>query len=699
MSIELTPRVLKEARNQAVLMGNRIWNAYGFKQLTSWDDVSRRFKVQIPDLYQKMPFSGGNLSLFKNYWVQSFESRLKFSIEGDINGASVRVDHSEAKWGEITPFPEQLGCAKAIYKAFTEGGLMAALQDAWPGAGKTFIAATVIAQYIDSGILNLPENRWRMHPFLIVCPKNVEVAWRRVLERFGYSDYLRRGVIKLLTDTSFRTTIGKMFVQEIENINTGDSKLVWNPLLVPIVVVIDECHRMVNPKTYRTQCLETLTTIPHGPKMLFMSATPGEKVNDSYLLALATRSELGGIKITKESFRYFASILDSQPDKPNIEGCKRLRKVLAPYIFSIPYVKPKFKAINLFQLVPFNSAEDQAIYKSAHERYIEVCAKCGKNTSFGQWERAVALLNFNKTAEPLRAHWLANRIARNFQEGKFATAMGVRFKETITSVAFLLTDKYKIGREHISLVWGGKKEFKLEDIMSKEELDRVLRIPFDKVLEDKPLLRKLKITMKYLQDQHEHSESAEDQAYRHNKLAELKLIGNQTPNRRQVEIDNFQDGTTRILLFTAASGGIGLSFDRDKESLLPREGLFSLDYSGKFFAQLLGRLVRRASLSDAKQYLCALLGTTEQHHVAPILDNKLKCIANLTNRSLDFCDILSRTDIPEEAPALRNVEIATDDAEKDDTIVSDFVRDENPEDDEDDDALVDVTSVDDLITA
>lgn len=81
-------------------------------------------------------------------------------------------------------------------------------------------------------------------------------------------------------------------------------------------------------------------------------------------------------------------------------------------------------------------------------------------------------------------------------------------------------------------------------------------------------------------------------------------------------------------------------------------------------------------------------------HVAPILDEKLKCIAEITNRNFDIIDLLQR-DNPMLATRvkIRSEEQASIDADNDDTIVADFVSKGN-EDEEDDD---EITSEEDLI--
>lgn len=675
----INTRALKEAQKQALLQSTQIKTSYSRNKLTSWTDIHKQFRFDVPAIYSKLPFTYANLSLFTRYWEQSYEARIKASLE-ETEVAKIKIDKAVSTFGTTTLFPEQQGCYKAILNHYNQGGT-AALQDGYTGSGKTYIGAAIIAEI--KSVFNTPENMWRLHPVIICSPKGVCESWRRVLEAFGLGDLLRRRKIYVMSDSEFSTKAGEIFVKEHEDDITGEISIKWNPIMVPVLTIVDECHRYVNPKTYRSKCINAL--IEHKAKILFMSATPMEKINDSFLFTKAINEVIPLInqKITNDNFKFFASLLDNEPHKPNREAMKRLRKVLNPWIFSIPYVKPKYKAVNVVQLVDFRNENDHAIYHSAHERYLAACTKAGKNTAFGRFEAFIALQNYRKTVEPLRAWWIAARAAENYKAGNLATAVGTAYKETITNIAFELVDVYKIPREQISIVWGGKREYKPSDLLSKEELDNLIKGGIDPfaLAKDKALKKRIVTTLRYLQDKEEHSETVEQQASRHNRLKELKLTGKQTDNVRQIEIDKFQSGESKIVLFTIASGGVGLSFDRYKESLLPREGIFTPVFSGKEFQQLLGRLVRRASIADAIQRICMMRNTVEEFHVAPILDEKLKCIAEITNRNFDIIDLLQQSS-PADHIKVRDINQAAVDAEQDNTIVSDFVSEIDNEEEE-----------------
>lgn len=696
-TFQISPRVLKEAKRQAELNAQRMNTFFQRRLLRSWEDIEKHFSLKVDSLFKSKEFNFANFSTFREVYKNSVEARLVASTDThrDKVQEKILIDKNVSTFGDVTLFPEQEGCFKAIRDAlFIKRTAKAAYQDGTMGSGKTYIAAALLAWKIHvQGALKDPLLSLKPHPFMIFTPKGVVEHWKRILEAYGLGEYVAKRKIYVFSNGEFTTDIGDMFCPLIEDDITGDVHYEWNPVLTPDFGILDEAHNYIRPETARTQRILAMIyamrkSRPPG-SVLFMSATPGEKVNDFRTFAIAVDTDFMGFRVNADTFKQFASMLDKEPNKPNREAMKRARNVLSPFIFSIPYVKPKFKAINTVWVVDFLSDGHRKIYSSAHERYVEACRKSGKNTAWGRFQVFIELNNYRKTVEPLRAGHLAARAAENYHSGKLATAIGCAFKETVAETVFQLVDRYNISRDHISIVWGGKRQYKTEDLLTREEIDKILREGgLERLIADRALLKRVRLTLRYLQDQHEHEESPEMQAHRHQRLYDLGLLGKQGDNARQIEIDKFQDGSSRICIFTLASGGVGLSFDRDKESLLPREGLFTPVYNGKEFQQVLGRLVRRASLSDAIQRIVMMKGTVEEYHVAPILDEKLKCIAEITNRNFDIIDLLQR-DAPSVAPKLRNIDQASIDAEKDDTIVTDFIDKKDDEDEDDDDENID----------
>lgn len=699
MSINITPRVLKEAKNQAALLSNRIKNAWSQSLLKNWADIEKRFTISIPPPFPTLPFTYGNLTQFIHFWVSNVEARLLVVTKKDEQKKTepekrLTISKEVSTFGQFTLFPEQESVVQTIHRKFEQDNLHFILQDGYTGSGKMIMGSAIIALAIKSGLLESTEVAFRLHPIIVLTPKGVAEKWRRTLEGFGFGKLVARRKIWVFEDTAFPTDQGRIILDEHEDETTGEISLKLNPINAPILIIVDEVHRFVSSKSYRGKCLESIIKSPFVKHILGMSATPMEKINESYLYALASGAELLGVRVTdKQNFKYFAGLLDAEPNKPNSASMKRLRTVLQQHIVSIPYTKPKHKVVNVIKSIPFRNDDDAIIYQSAHKRYLDACKKSGKNVYFGSFEKAVALQNFAKTVEPLRAYWMAKQMAEDFYSNQWAPVLGVRFKETITNVVFELVDKYHIPREQISLIWGGKKEYKTNDLLSQAELDAIIasmnsQANMIKIMNDRPLLKKVRLSLRYLQDKVEHSETEEAQGLRHFRLRELGLVGKQSDNQRQINIDNFQDGTAKICCFTLASGGIGLDLDAWEDALLARKAYFSMCYSGKEFKQAQGRTVRRASVKDALHYIVAMSGTVEEWHVAPILDEKLKCLAEITGRSFDVTNLLEK-EVPNNLPIkLHNEEEAAKIAEADETnLVTDF-ESTNDEDEEDTDEVL-----------
>lgn len=703
MSTPLPTRVLNEFKRQAELTAQRMTQFYQLRRLKSWEDIEKTFQISIDSVFKAKEFTYSNFSAFRELWKNSVEVRLQQQLSRKApEVAKIKVVKETSTFGEITLYPEQQGCYEAITDALFIGKtrpiIKVAIQEGVMGSGKTHIAAAVCNYLFDiKKILNDPMSMLKLHPVMIFTPKGVVETWRRILVRHGLGEYVNNRKIYIFSNGEFTASVGDTFCPLIEDPSTGETFFRWERFLTPDFVILDEYHNYIRPTSIRTKRILALGKAMSPRRMLLMSATPAEKVNDLRTFCILADTNFLDMKVDEESFSRFARALDKEPHRNNREGVKRARAAISSHIFSLPYVKPRFKAVNLVWLVDFISDAHKRIYKTAHDRYIEVCAKSGKNTSWGSFERFIELNNYRKTVEPLRAPHLAERAANNFRSGKLATAIGCAYKETVAEVVFQLVDRYNISRDNISIIWGGKRQYKTDDLLTREEIDSILKGQqgWQHLISDRQLLRRVRLTLKYLQDQFEHDEDANQQAHRHERLRELGLLGKQNDNTRQIEIDNFQDGTTKICIFTLASGGVGLSFDRDKEGLLPREGLFTPVYNGKEFQQVLGRLVRRASLSDANQYITMMRNTVEEFHVAPILDAKLKCIAEITNRSFDIIDLLQRQE-PAEVAKLRDMVEAVSDAEKDDTIVTDFVAHKDEDDEKDDDDSDDTTTPEDL---
>jgi len=672
--LEISQRQLKEAKRSAELLASRAKNLYATDQVTDWASLARRLGVEIPTPITALEWTYASISTFCTYWVQGFEARLRCQLEGaSVTKTVDKVADIVETWGKVELFPEQQSVVDAVRREFfIKGTTKAGLQDGTTGSGKTYIVGGLLAECIKNGRhnVNLP-----FAQYLILTPKTVVEHYRRVMRAFGLGPYLDNLII-ITSYSQLSAQYGALFVKEEYDAIRDQTKLIWSPVLIPYLAVFDECHRLANDGTFQTRAILALQKASPSPYQLFMSATPFVTVNSAKLFVIATRARFMSMTVTEDNFKNFAGLITREPQKPNLAAAKRLRDILSPHIFSLPRVKWPHKAINRVHLYDFANEADRDIYQSAYERYLENCHKAGKNTNFGRFEAFVALGQFTKTVEPLRIEQIVRDMLAANATGK-AAVLGVAYRESVLKSVYLLNQR-GIPREKISVIWGGKRGFKTDMLMSDEDIEKLMSKMGQGEELTKRELRCLRETIDHRTDRIMYNETKEQQELRLRKYEELDLAGTQSADQRQVEIDRFQTGGSLICIFTIAAGGVGLSLDHSSPILKPREVRVTPVWSGPGFKQALGRCVRRATLSDTVQYICYMAGTVEETNVAPAVDLKLKCIDTLTNSNFDPIDILSKKSIEK----LRTEDQIIADSELEDSQIK--TLDAEEEEDEDD---------------
>jgi hypothetical protein len=548
-------------------------------------------------------------------------------------------------YGDITLYPEQQAVVDAVYADFFVSSTPknAALQDGEAGSGKTYFICGLIAEMRKNGIFDLPENAIRPHKVIIFTPATAVEQFKRVVEEFGLGDMLANRDIMVINLAQLGTPLGDAFVETKEDLFYDPPKITlhWRPIMTPVLCAIDESQDLNNHDTNQTKRLLALVNSKLPCKFICCSATPWEKVNDAMFFSCAAK-KVGDVSITRESFAAFAQSIDKTPDKPNKAAGTRLRQIFAGNIYSFPFVKWPAKAVNTILLTDFASDKDKDRYHKAHSTYVEKCRKLGKNDDFGQFEAFVALGNFRRTVEPLRVPFLLERTLDHFIKGDKAVVIGCAYKQTIIDLTFKLCDA-GVSREHdISIIWGGSKRLDKSLLMSKEELDEFLRSGRGVATLSDEDFKRLKTTILYMEDAEFHDETQEEQFKRHKRMEEYGLTSAQSLISRQKEIDKFQSGKSRICLFTLAAGGRALSLDQSKPFLLPRRGYCTPVFNGKEGAQFFGRTRRRKTISDVENSIVMMRNTVEELVVAPILDKKLACIGEVTNRKISFVDLYGK---------------------------------------------------------
>jgi hypothetical protein len=569
-------------------------------------------------------------------------------------------------FGEFTLLPEQQACTDAIIRDFfILQKHKAGLQDGRTGSGKTPVALALIRKALDSGEI---EKGFYVFPIIIFCPVGLMEHWYRHLERGGMGKYIGN-TITVLPYSGLSSSQGSVYIQEevVFDAYTNQERTVlkWNPALVPYLVVYDECHRL-NNDSYQTKAILALQRAANPPYSLWMSATPFVTVNNTRAFVIATGARLLDMRITEDNFSQFAGLICNEPAKPNLAAAKRLRELLGPFIYSMPKVKWDHKAINAVILVDFKSEADRACYIAAYTEYLEKCQLLGKNTDFGRFEQFVALGQFRKKVEPFRMDQIVDKCHEHIQSGKISPVVGVAFRDSIIrGVDRAIELGYK--REDISLIWGGKDEIKTKLVLSDAEFNEVFKKSAAGEELSKLDVRRIEETLRFKTEKASYDEKSDsDTVKRLQRLSNFGLMGAQTPNQRQLEIDRFQSGKSKMCFFTLAAGGIGLSLDHAYPYLKPRIGYFTPTYSGPEFQQALGRLPRRLTLSDTYQFIVGMLGTVEESHVMPLIDKKLRCIAEITNSDYSLIDFHKAKVVD---LSIRSVAQATTDADDEKTQI------------------------------
>lgn len=106
------------------------------------------------------------------------------------------------------------------------------------------------------------------------------------------------------------------------------------------------------------------------------------------------------------------------------------------------------------------------------------------------------------------------------------------------------------------------------------------------------------------------------------------IIGGQTKEKRQINVDAFQAGATKYMLLMMKAGGVGISLHHDRPSKhsWPRKVLLPPTYAAPELVQVLGRGHRLTSLSPTEQEVIWYRGTVEADKVLPKVRVKLRCL-------------------------------------------------------------------------
>lgn len=126
------------------------------------------------------------------------------------------------------------------------------------------------------------------------------------------------------------------------------------------------------------------------------------------------------------------------------------------------------------------------------------------------------------------------------------------------------------------------------------------------------------------------------------------VVGSQSAQERQNQVDKFQNGETDVLLMTVASGGTGLDLPHDSDKNKPRHVIVPLCWSVYHFIQLIGRVHRMSSKSISTEEIIGYAGTIEGEEILPRLKSKVDCIKELIDRRDSFIMDVFNKEVDEE---------------------------------------------------
>lgn len=575
----------------------------------------------------------------------------------------------------MVKYCNQEKAARELWQGF-EKGKRAQLLLATTGAGKTYIGASFLKNFIEQGFIK-KLGSYAPWPTIVITKASVVAQTATVLkDEFGIDLIKHARVINI---EFLRSQLGKNFVAEVVKVAKGEDYIdyTWNPIMHPIFVLIDECQMLTREVSIQSQIIQALTRVEdeYGIPVffLFMSATPFARVCEMKIFACATRREfdfgLQRIRITEDSWPTFATQI-AYPSDPTIyceAAIKRAIDFFEDDIVRIKGIRPKFRALNRVQRIFFRTNEEREEYSQAWETYQEKKRKIEGDDSLSASQSRFALLAqftiFRKAAEKIRRYHLAKFAVDAWNNGK-APAIACSFKGTMTAVYRILVENYNWQREDVSFIWGGSTE----TLNDKSKIAQRFK-------NDAEFAQAMKSFNISLEDLGIDSKSIVTKTEEQYEFEKAHVLLTQSPEMRERERLNFQRQDSRLLLFSYKAGGVGLSAHHEAKypNARQREGIFTPVYSEKELIQAFGRLPRITSISDTSQTMCYYGGTIEDAVAARVV-MKLKCMKEVVKIRESWEDIITGQPV-EETEDEKEIMDAVDDLEQT-ALLGEFVEEE-----------------------
>ena len=331
-----------------------------------------------------------------------------------------------------------------------------ALLQGGTGTGKTYIAAQTIKDILPhlSTQDDLGEGPF---PILWICPAATKLQTERVLGAYG----IKRSVMVMSYSTlSSPTTGGTMFYSCKTIVEFGKEQIVfeWNDVMMPKLVVFDECQALKNDESTRTAIARSLPD--KAVKRLFISATPYQRVCEARTVMVGV-GMISQYNILPLSQNTAPSVMSSLATYGNTaayspRAMEKVKAVMEPYTVALKNVRFKHKARTECVMVDFRTQEERDAYRNAYNEYLEELYRLRGQTGHGILAaRLVAMLKFRQKAEEIRSPLIAARARNAVMEGSQAI-IASNFKGMLRGAFMALTENYDVDPARIGYVTGGQ---------------------------------------------------------------------------------------------------------------------------------------------------------------------------------------------------------------------------------------------------
>jgi len=331
-----------------------------------------------------------------------------------------------------------------------------ALLQGGTGTGKTYIVAQTLRNILPELVKDETLGKGPV-PILWIAPAATIVQTQRVLKAYELAGKVLVMSYSALTSPK---TGGTMFYATKTEVVWGQEHIVykWSELMLPRLVVFDECQALKNDGSSRTNIARGLPD--KSVKRLFISATPYQRVCEArtVMVGVGMRSRYNVLPLTEGTapsvLRSLATYGNTAAYSPR--AMEKIKDVMGPYTVALKNIRFKYKARTECVLIDFRNDKERESYNRAYEEYLEYLYKLRGQTGHGiVAARLVAMMKFRQKAEEIRSPLVAARARNAVMEGSQAI-IASNFKGMLRGVWLALTKTYGIDEDKIGYVTGGQ---------------------------------------------------------------------------------------------------------------------------------------------------------------------------------------------------------------------------------------------------